>query len=146
MECTICMCSKDNEQFKKDENFCQHLSHICKVCTALLKKSQCPYCQQDWSEFLGHSIINIYEEIYTFIAIIEGDIPLLQFLMDKMKVDISRPMNFNSIASLLTATRHIDIAAQVWNDHPHRSTMKKTYLMCNNIRFSTEENNYIIVS
>lgn len=92
---------------------------------------------------MGHSITNIYEEIYTFIAIIEGDIPLLQFLIDRMKVDMNRSMDFNLIASLLTSTSQIDTATQIWNDHPHRSTMKQTYLLCNNIRFSTEENCYL---
>jgi hypothetical protein len=137
-ECLLCYDSKNNQEFLSNQA-CMHNDKICIECLSKLQSRKCPYCQET---LYNKSLTTIYEAIYVWIAIIEQDIPLLDALITKWNVDISKMMPFDIVIEMLTGKASAAEAEQWWNNNPHRKAMKKTYLQINNIVYNEELETY----
>jgi len=137
-ECLLCYESKPDDEFSTNQA-CVHNDKVCIECLKKLQTQKCPYCQQSLKKkFLSA----IYEAIYVWIAIVEGDIPLLDALIEKWNVDISKIMPFDMVMEMLTGKTSAAEAEEWWNNNPYRKTMKKTYLQINNIVHNDELETY----
>jgi len=152
MECLICLEDKSLDSFSSttvssSEVACQHLEKICEECLRQLRKPQCPYCQQDWRSlcFSKMELPLIYKTIYTWIAISENDVLLIEHLIHFWKIDFTENMPFDYASQLLTGRNDLDSqqAMDFWNENPDRSIMKKSFLLCQGIQF--ENNQYVYV-
>lgn len=137
-ECLICYESKNVDEFLTNKG-CMHNDKVCIECLSKLQSQKCPYCQESLNK---KSLSTIYEAIYVWIAIIEQDIPLLDALIEKWNVDISKIMPFDMVIEMLTGKTSATEGELWWNNSPHRKTMKKTYLQINNIVYNEELETY----
>ena len=153
-ECLICLEDKYLDSFpsttvSSSEVACRHLEKTCKECLGALRKPQCPYCQQDWRSLYPPvskmELPLIYKTIYTWIAIAENDVALIEHLIHFWKIDFSENMPFDYVSQLLTGRNDLDSqqAMTFWNENPERSIMKKSFLLCQGIQF--ENNQYVYV-
>jgi hypothetical protein len=137
-ECLLCYDLKPKDEFLT-KKACMHNDKVCMECLSMLQTQKCPYCQKSLNM---KSISAIYEAIYVWIAIIEQDIPLLNALIEKWNVDISKIMPFDMVMEILTGKTSTTEAEEWWNNNPHRKAMKKTYLQINNIVYNGELETY----
>ena len=158
-ECLICYDEKEKEMFVVVEeemiDICIHFSKTCKKCLESLPKFECPYCRQSWNLYMNRlgfvspirRLPFIFENIYLWIGICENDVELIHHLRIYWNVDVTVERPFLEVSYLLTGKDDEDIARafQWWNEHPHRSIMKETFLQCNNIQFIDSSNTYVYV-
>lgn len=136
-ECLLCYDLKPSEEFLTYKT-CMHNDKFCIHCLDQLESQKCPYCQASLNQ---KSLSAIYEAIYVWIAIVEGDIPLLDTLIEKWNVDITKIMPFDIVVEMLTGKTSAAEAQLWWNNHSHRKTMKMTYLSINNIIYNEQIEN-----
>jgi len=147
MECLICYDSKDEKSFPSlptnNSLPCQHFLHVCLSCFHKLPHRKCPYCQTDWSSF--YKPPSLIFSIYAWIAIIESDLPLLEFLFE-IGVKVNDLYDLDLAAKLITGKDCPMMASEWWIHQPERVVMKKTYLLCQGILWDENQDKYIIRS
>ena len=146
-ECTICYCEGKiipTEDIPHPNNICRHWSIICGDCKNSLKKTNCPFCDQDWSAQLGKKSLNpIWCAIYFLIACFDDDTLLLEHILEKRGFDPSAVYPYHEACKILTGCLEEKEASTIWCSLEDREFMKKTFLLCQGIEWKPDQQKYI---